>query len=268
VALGAATREELAVRRERRVGGVGLVSLSGGQRPAVRIQADTQSLASYGIGIDTWGVDFALLGEDGSLCGNPRHYRDGRNNGMLEQALGVVSREEIFAQTGIQFMQINSLIQLYAMKAAGDPALASARTLLFMPDLFSYWLTGVARGELTIASTSQFYNPVEKRWAVELFQKLGLPMAILPEIVDNVKRINAALTHVRHECCQVRCVRSSAMRRGQSVTDPRQQGCDGTTFFVFCHGQKARQKRRDFFIGRPCALLARGSDMMCAFCRN
>jgi len=110
-------------------------------------------LALDGIGIDTWGVDCALLGADGSLCGNPRHYRDARNNGVLEKVLGVLPREEIFAHTGVQFMQINTLIQLYAMKMAGDPALASARTLLMMPDLFNYWLTGVARCEQTIAST-------------------------------------------------------------------------------------------------------------------
>lgn len=141
-------------------------------------------LALDGIGIDTWGVDFGLLGADGSLCGNPRHYRDSRNNGVLEKVLSMVPREEIFAQTGIQFMQINSLVQLYAMKTAGDPALVSARTLLMMPDLFNYWLTGVARNELTIASTSQFYNPREKRWAVELFEKLKLPASILGQIVE------------------------------------------------------------------------------------
>jgi rhamnulokinase len=137
-----------------------------------------------GIGVDTWGVDFALMDEDGSLCSNPRHYRDARNNGMLERMLRVVPREEIFAQTGVQFMQINSLVQLYGMKESGDCALESARTLLMMPDLFNYWLTGVKRGELTIASTSQFYSPVKKRWATELFDYLGLPTAILPEIVE------------------------------------------------------------------------------------
>ena len=136
-----------------------------------------------GIGVDTWGVDFALLAADGSLCGNPRHYRDNRNNGMLEELLRIVPREEIFAQTGIQFMQINSLVQLFAMKVAGDSALESARTLLMMPDLFNYWLTGVMRAELTIASTSQFYSPVKERWATELFDYLGLPTAILPDII-------------------------------------------------------------------------------------
>ena len=140
-------------------------------------------LTLHGIGIDTWGVDFALLGSDGALIGNPRHYRDARNNGMPEQIVKIVPREAIFEQTGIQFMQINTLCQLYAMKLAASPALANAQTLLMMPDLFNYWLTGVARSELTIASTSQFYNPRKRRWATELFDALGLPKTILPEIV-------------------------------------------------------------------------------------
>jgi rhamnulokinase len=136
-----------------------------------------------GIGIDTWGVDFALLGADGALADNPRHYRDARTNGVMEQVFRIVPRAEVFAQTGIQFMQLNSLYQFYALKLAGSPALAAARTLLFMPDLFNYWLTGVARAELTIASTSQFYDPRAKAWARDLLERLGLPTGILPEIV-------------------------------------------------------------------------------------
>ena len=136
-----------------------------------------------GIGIDTWGVDFGLLGPDGALIDNPRHYRDPRNNGMLEKTFAVVPREEIFAQTGIQFMQLNTLYQLCAMKLARSAALEIAGKLLFMPDLLNYWLTGKAQAELTIASTSQFYNPVEKRWATLLLERLGLPTRILPDIV-------------------------------------------------------------------------------------
>ncbi len=139
--------------------------------------------ALAGIGIDTWGVDYALLGADGALADNPRHYRDSRTNGVMEKVFAVVPRAEIFAQTGLQFMQINTLYQLYSMKLEGAPALAAARTLLFMPDLFNYWMTGVARCELTIASTSQFYNPCTRQWATPLLEKLGLPAAILPEIV-------------------------------------------------------------------------------------
>src|ERR1039458_6384359 len=85
-----------------------------------------------GIGIDTWGVDFALLGADGALADNPRHYRDARTNGVMEKVFDTVPRAEVFAQTGIQFMQINSLYQFYALKLAGSPALKAARTLLFM----------------------------------------------------------------------------------------------------------------------------------------
>ncbi len=150
----------------------------------LRIVARERKLGLDGVAIDTWGVDFALLGADGALVDNPRHYRDSRNNGMVERLCAAVPREEIFAHTGIQFMQLNSLCQLYAMKLAGSPALEIATRLLFMPDLFNYWLTGVQKVEVTIASTSQFYNPAARRWATELFERLGLPVRILGEIVE------------------------------------------------------------------------------------
>jgi len=149
-----------------------------------------------GVGVDTWGVDFALLGRDGSLVANPMHYRDSRNDGMLDKTFAVVPREEIFAHTGIQFIQLNTLCQLYAMKLAGAPGLEAAARLLFMPDLFNYWLTGVARNELTEASTSQFYNPIEKRWATELFERLGLSASILGEIVFPGTLLGPLLPHV------------------------------------------------------------------------
>src|ERR1017187_2986432 len=149
-----------------------------------------------GIGIDTWGVDFALLGADGALADNPRHYRDARTNGVMEKVFSVVPRAEVFAQTGIQFMQINSLYQFYALKLAGSPALKAAHTLLFMPDLLNYWLTGVARAELTIASTSQFYDPRKKTWARDLLERLGLPSGILPEIVAPGTRLGPLLDSV------------------------------------------------------------------------
>jgi rhamnulokinase len=153
-------------------------------------------LSLDGIGVDAWGVDFALLNAKGALCGNPRHYRDARTAGMLEKICAAVPREEIFGQTGIQFMQINSLVQLFAMRETGDPALASARTLLFMPDLFNYWLTGEARCELTIASTSQFYDPKCRRWATPLFERLGLPARILPPVIAPGTRLAPLLPHV------------------------------------------------------------------------
>ena len=142
-----------------------------------------RKLSLDGIGIDTWGVDYGLLGADGMLIDNPRHYRDARTNGMMEKLFETVPREQVFGYTGIQFMQLNTLYQLYAQKLAGSPALGAARRLLNMPDLFNYWLTGVAKSEATIASTTQFFNPRDMKWSVEMLKRLGLPGEILGEIV-------------------------------------------------------------------------------------
>jgi len=155
-----------------------------------------RKIGADGIGVDTWGVDFGLLGRDGALVDCPRHYRDARTNGMMDRTFAVVPREEIFRQTGIQFMQLNTLYQLHAMKLACSPALETAETLLFTPDLLNYWLTGVKAAELSIASTSQFYNPREKRWAVELFEALGLPARILPDIIMPGTRLGGVLPWV------------------------------------------------------------------------
>ena len=135
------------------------------------------------IGLDTWGVDFALLAADDTLLGNPYHYRDSRTDGMLEAAFEIMPRAEIYEQTGIQFMQLNSLYQLLAMAKAGAPALATARTLLLMPDLFNFWLCGKKASEFTIVTTSQCYDPRSGNWAWGLLDKLGIPGHIFGEIV-------------------------------------------------------------------------------------
>jgi rhamnulokinase len=152
-------------------------------RRGLEIAVAERRVALDGIGVDTWGVDFALLGEDGTLVAKPRHYRDSRNNGVMEKIFSAVPRDEVFGYTGIQMMQINSLVQLYSMRLAGAPELTAARKLLHIPDLFNYWLTGVASSEATIASTSQFFNPEEMAWATELFKRLDLPGEILCPIV-------------------------------------------------------------------------------------
>jgi rhamnulokinase len=136
------------------------------------------------VGVDTWGVDFGLLGRNDELLGNPYHYRDGRTNGMMQKAFGIVSREEIFRHTGLQFMQFNTLYQLLAMKLSASPLLDMAETLLMVPDLFHWLLTGVKCNEMTEASTSQFYNPVKGDWATELLQKFSLPTNILAKIMQ------------------------------------------------------------------------------------
>lgn len=145
--------------------------------------AAQEQIPLAGIGVDTWGVDFALLDRAGRLLGNPVHYRDARNNGMPERAFAAVPSDAIFAQTGIQFMQINTLFQLFAMRQEEDPQLDAAHTLLMIPDLFHYWLTGRKAAEYTIASTSQMLHAADRRWATGLLARLKLPTAILPEIV-------------------------------------------------------------------------------------
>ncbi len=140
--------------------------------------------AIVSVGVDTWGVDFGLLGRNDELLGNPYHYRDSRTNGMLERAFSIVPRAEIFRQTGLQFMQLNTLYQLLAMKLGKSPLLDVAETLLLMPDIMHWLLTGVKCNEMTEASTSQFYNPVKREWATELLQAFGLPTHILGQIVQ------------------------------------------------------------------------------------
>lgn len=163
---------------------------------ALRVAGRERKVKLDGIGVDTWGVDFGILGEDGALVDNPRCYRDSRTEGMFDRLFPVVPKDRVFAETGIQFMELNSLYQLYAMKLACSPGLQVGQKLLFMPDLLAYWLTGVMKNELTIASTSQFYNPAEKRWSWELFEALGLPKHILCEIVPPGALLGPLLPHL------------------------------------------------------------------------
>src|SRR5580704_3699645 len=165
-------------------------------RQALLICGRERKIELDGIGIDTWGVDFGLLGADGALVDNPRHYRDSRTSGMMEKTFAVVDRAEIFSETGIQFMPLNTLYQLHAMRLAGSPALHTARKLLFMPDLFNYWLTGEMRAEVSIASTSQFYDPIKKQWASGLFRKLDLPERILPQLAPSGTRLGTLLPEI------------------------------------------------------------------------
>ena len=136
-----------------------------------------------GIGVDTWGVDFALLGRGGTLLGNPRHYRDPHTETIMDEAFTRVPKQEIFRQTGIQFMRFNTLFQLLALQRDRSPLLEMAETLLFIPDLFNYWLTGIKVNEYTDASTSQMIHPGTRTWARDLIAKFGLPERILGTLV-------------------------------------------------------------------------------------
>ncbi len=134
------------------------------------------------VGADTWGVDFVLLTKNGEMLGQPYHYRDSRTNGVMEKIFRKVPRSEIFRQTGLQFMQFNTLFQLLALKQNTPELLESADSLLFMPDFVHWCLCGSTYVEFTIASTSQCMNPLSRNWATPLLRKLGLPTGIFPEI--------------------------------------------------------------------------------------
>jgi rhamnulokinase len=160
-----------------------------------------------GIGVDAWGVDYALLGERGELLENPYHYRDRRTEGVMEEVLGKISKEEIYHATGIQFMPINTLYQLFAARRETPKVIAAAKRLLTIPDLFNYWLTGNAVCEFTIATTTQMIDPRKRTWAAGLMQRLQLPSdlpaptvepgsilgTLLPEIAGNSSLASTAV---------------------------------------------------------------------------
>jgi rhamnulokinase len=135
------------------------------------------------VGADTWGVDFVLLNKQDEILGQPYHYRDARTHGLMETAFKKISRAEIFAQSGLQFMEINSLYQLLAWQKNSPEILDAAKTLLFMPDFLHWCLCGAKKAEFTIASTSQFVHPLRRNWSFPLLKQLGLPVHFLPKIV-------------------------------------------------------------------------------------
>lgn len=136
-----------------------------------------------GIAIDTWGVDFGLIDRDGNLVGNPVCYRDARTNGMAERFFADVDRTAHYAVNGTQVMEINTLFQLLSLKLADSPQLQIADKLLFTPDLFSYFLTGEANTEYTIASTSEMLDARKRDWDWELIDRLQLPRHLFCPIV-------------------------------------------------------------------------------------
>ncbi len=137
-----------------------------------------------GIGVDAWGVDYALLGEKGELLQNPYHYRDRRTAGVMDEVFKKIPREEIYRATGVQFLAINTLYQLFAALRDAPALLKVAQKLITIPDLFHYWLTGNAVCEFTNASTTQLVNPVKRTWASELIDRLGLPGHLWSKIIE------------------------------------------------------------------------------------
>lgn len=151
------------------------------------------------VGIDTWGVDFALLDADDRLIGDVVGYRDSRNDGMAEQVYGIISETELYEHTGIQYTVFNTIFQLYAVKLQNPEYLREAKTLLMVPDYFHFLLTGVKAAEYTIASTSQLVNAADKTWDLELIERLGFPAEIFPEI----KAPGTSLGNLRPEIAKI-----------------------------------------------------------------
>jgi len=135
------------------------------------------------VGVDTWGVDFALMDGQDHLLGNPFHYRDPHTRGAIAIALERVPLEEIYAQTGNQLIEFNTLFQLLALQRVAHPSLQATRSLLMLPDLFNFWLSGEKASEFTIASTSQCFNLRQRGWATDLLARLALPTQIFQPVV-------------------------------------------------------------------------------------
>lgn len=151
------------------------------------------------IGIDTWGVDYALLDSDGDILGNPYHYRDKRTDNIMEEVFKIIPKEEIFAETGIQFMQINTIYQLYSFAKNKPKVFGNARYFLNTPDLLNYWLTGIIKNEFSIATTTQLYNPIERDWSIKIMSKLGLKREIFGEIIMPGTKIGTLLPAIARE---------------------------------------------------------------------
>jgi len=137
------------------------------------------------IGIDTWGVDFALLDKQGHLLANPVHYRDSRTDGMLEYVFSKVPRAEVFERTGNQIMPINSLYQLASLAKNQDSMLANAKTFLAIPDLLNYWLTGVKANEFSTATTTQCFDQRSRSWINDILERLAIPTTMFGEVTSS-----------------------------------------------------------------------------------
>jgi rhamnulokinase len=151
-----------------------ILRLYGAVRSGLAAAAARFPLASAGI--DSWGVDYGLLDETGTLVGNPVHYRDGRTDGVTVP----VPATELYAATGIQHLPFNTIYQLVASQ--GTPAFSAARTLLLIPDLLAYWLTGSVGAEVTNASTTALLDVSSRKWAAELMERTGIPAALFPPL--------------------------------------------------------------------------------------
>ena len=159
-------------------------------------EANDQNIDVVSLGVDTWGVDYALVGKSGELMGLPHCYRDERNKAAFDKVLKQLGREALYEQTGIQFIALNTLFQVVAQHDAEPSSVENAEHLLFIPDLLHYFLTGNAVVDSSIASTSQMVDPRTGDWAISMLQELGLPTGMLGKIVPPGTEVGTLLPHV------------------------------------------------------------------------
>ncbi len=151
------------------------------------------------MGVDTWGVDFALLDKNGALLSDPFHHRDERTDGMLDEAFKTMSRADIFNHTGIQFLQINTLYQLLAMVVQKSPLFDIAKTFVTIPDLFNYWLSGEITNEFTNATTTQCFDPRKRDWAWPVLNAFDIPLHLFGPVTESGTRIGTLLPNLAEE---------------------------------------------------------------------
>jgi rhamnulokinase len=200
----------------------------------------TTAARSYGkatksVGVDTWGVDYVLLSKSNELLGQPYHYRDARTRGMMKESFKRVSREEIFAATGLQFMELNTLYQLLALQRNSPEMLAAVDCLLMMPDFFHWCLSGVRAAEFTDATTTQFFDPVKRTWSHKLLGKFNLPVRILPRVVPPGTSIGSLRETVarRTGLDEVDVVAPASHDTGSAVAAvPTSQAAEGTWAYL------------------------------------
>ncbi|MBR4748228.1 MAG: rhamnulokinase [Abditibacteriota bacterium] len=166
----------------------------------LRKAAEAARTPIAGIGIDTWGVDYGLLDSDGELCFLPCQYRDESFVGASDRFYAEkMDRDAVFQRVGIQSMDINTLFQLYVAGRDNPAALENAETLLMVPDILNYWITGVKKTEYSIASTSQMLNVYDKTWATDIAELAGVPTRILPEINDTGSLLGCVTEDIKAE---------------------------------------------------------------------
>ncbi|MBI3881712.1 MAG: rhamnulokinase [Verrucomicrobia bacterium] len=147
--------------------------------------------AIVSVGVDTWGVDFVLMSKSNELLGMPFTYRDARTRGLMARAFERVPRAEIFAATGIQFLEINSLFQLLALQQQSPEILAAADCFLTIPDFLNWCLSGERACEFTNATTTQCFHPTQRTWSTDMLKKFGLPTAMFPKVIAPGTRLGS-----------------------------------------------------------------------------